>query len=54
MRLILDLTRTWKEHTIKTAGENGIWEPNTFFEDLLHPLVRKVILHLKEAILHLQ
>ena len=29
-------------------------EPNTFFEDLLHPLVRKVFLHLKETTLHLQ
>ena len=29
-------------------------EPNTFFEDLLHPLVTKLILHLKEATLHLQ
>ena len=26
-----------------------VWEPNTFFEDLLHPLVRKLFLHLKEA-----
>ena len=25
-----------------------------FFEDLLHPLVRKIFLHLKEATLHLQ
>ena len=25
-----------------------------FFEDLLHPLVRKLFLHLKEATLHLQ
>ena len=25
-----------------------------FFEDLLHPLVRKLFLHLKEAALHLQ
>ena len=25
------------------------WEPNTFFEDLLHPLVRKLFLHLEKA-----
>ena len=25
-----------------------------FFEDLLHPLVRKLLLYLKEATLHLQ
>ena len=31
-----------------------VWEPNNFFEDLLHPLVRKLFLHLKEAVLHLQ
>ena len=28
-------------------------KPNTFFEDLLHPLVRK-FLHVEEATLHLQ
>ena len=29
-------------------------EANTVFEDLLHPFVRKLFLHLKEATLHLQ
>ena len=24
VRLILDLTRTWKKHTIKTAGKNNL------------------------------
>ena len=31
-----------------------ILEHNTFFEDLLHPLVRKLFLHLNAATLHLQ
>ena len=32
-----------------------VQEPNTFFfENLLHPFVRKLFLHLKEATLHLQ
>ena len=29
-------------------------DSNTFFENLLHPFVRKLFLHLKEATLHLQ
>ena len=37
------------EYKMKSLG----WEPNTSFEDLLHPLVRKLFLHLKQAILHL-
>ena len=36
------------------SGELTVREPNTFSEDLLHPLVRKLFLHLKEATLHLQ
>ena len=29
-------------------------KPDTFFEDLLHPFVRKLFLHVEEAALHLQ
>ena len=34
----------------------SLGQPNTFFEDLLHPfsLVRKLFLNFKEATLHLQ
>ena len=31
-----------------------VLKPNTFFEDLLHPFVRKLFLHVEEATLHLQ
>ena len=31
-----------------------VWKPNTFFEDLLHPCVRKLFLHVEEATLYLQ
>ena len=31
-----------------------VQKPNTFFEDLLHPFVRKLFLHVEEATLHLQ
>ena len=31
-----------------------VWKPNTFYEHLLHPFLRKLFLHLKEATLHLQ
>ena len=33
---------------------NIVRETNTFLDDLLHPIVRKLFLHLKEATLHLQ
>ena len=31
-----------------------VQKPNTFFEDLLHPFVRKLFLHVEEVTLHLQ
>ena len=31
-----------------------VQKPNTFSEDLLHPFVRKLFLHVEEAPLHLQ